>query len=333
VKKPKTKLAAFVCGFFGSLEARGVRSVVLHGGADGFERELSDVDFAVAPSSFHLLPSLVAEHCAATGWRLCQILRHETTASYFVCSANDDPACAVALDACSDYQRNGMVFLAAATLLQERVMLPWGGHALPRSTELRYRFAKAAAKNKGAAASAHEFATYTEEDRNACADWLSASWNLSLRSWDVASLAPVLEALRGCSRGIPALSQSGAPARVLSRIVNPSGLIVITGRSHHDDVATRLEQIFGRLYFRRTLKAPRWRPALFKELVTSTLILLPELSATWAKLIPGDCILRIDPSRSIEPVLERIAGHLQERCRSREARQEKRKQEELKAES
>lgn len=318
-----SRAAAFVRDFFRFLDARGIRAVVLHGGGDGFERDLSDVDFAIEPARFSRLPALVADHCAASGWRLCQILRHETTAAYCVCSAADDPSCAVALDACSDYQRNGTVFLPAAALLEERVILPWGGHALPPATELRYRFAKAAAKSKDPAASAREFATYTDEDRHACADWLSTTWNLSLPSWDAATLAPVLEALRACSRDRPALTQSGALARVFSRIVNPSGLIVITGRKHHDDLATRLEQVFGHLYFRRTRKAPRWRPALFKDLVSSTLILLPELSTPWAKLIPGDCILRLDSSEAPEPILERIAVHLQARCRVREEPKQK----------
>jgi hypothetical protein len=146
----QTRSAAFVRGFFSFLESRQVRSAVLHGGADGFERELSDVDFVVDGGTFPQLPARIDEYCAQAGWLLCQVLRHETTAAYFVCSAVDDPACSVALDACSDYQRNGSVFLRAETFLQNRQALAWGGHRLSPANELRYRFCKAAAKNKPA---------------------------------------------------------------------------------------------------------------------------------------------------------------------------------------
>jgi hypothetical protein len=312
----QTRSAAFTRGFFTFLESQQVRSAVLHGGEDGFERDLSDVDFVVDHPTLPLLAALIDDYCAQAGWQLCQVLRHETTAAYFVCSAADDPACAVALDACSDYQRNGTVFIPAEMLLEDRQPLAWGGHGLSPATELRYRFAKAAAKNKDATAAADEFARYPENVRRDCAAWLDAHWRISPVSWDAADLAPALAKLRTKSNHRPSLLQAGAFGRILSRILRPTGLVVIAGRHDFDATASRLESVFGHLYFRRFRKCQRWQPALLKDLVASTLIVVPELGAFWTQVLPANCIHRMIPGEDCQA----IAKHLQQRCKCRETR-------------
>jgi hypothetical protein len=296
-----------------------VRAAVLHGGEDGFERELSDVDFVVDRLSFLKLPALIDTYCTKAGWQFCQVLRHETTAAYFVCSANDDPACAVALDACSDYQRNGTLFLSAEDLLENLISLPWGGYGLTPTTELRYRFAKAAAKNKDTLAASSEFARYPEESRRDCASWLKENWGISSVSWSPADLSPALAKFRGNSNQRPSILQSGAFARILSRILLPTGLVVIAGHTDFEATAARLESVFAHLYFRRTRKAARWQPAMPKDLIASTLIVIPELSIVWSKLIPPGCLHRLDPSESEESQCRAIARHLHERCKRRES--------------
>lgn len=312
----QTRSAAFVRGFFTFLESRQVRSAVLHGGDDGFERELSDIDFVVDHQTFPRLPALIDEYCTQAGWQLCQVLRHETTAAYFVCSAADDPGCAVALDACSDYQRNGTVFLPAEMLLENRKPLAWGGHGLSVTNELLYRFAKAAAKNKDATAAAEEFARYPENVRRDCAAWLDQNWGASPASWNAADLAPALAKLRAKSNHRPSLLQAGAPGRIVSRILRPTGLVVIAGHHDFDATAALLESVFGHLYFRRFRKCQRWQPALLKDLVASTLIVVPELGAFWRQVLPADCIHRMVPAEDCQAVAKR----LHQRCRWRETR-------------
>ncbi len=312
----QTRSAAFVRGFFTFLESRQVRSAVLHGGADGFERELSDVDFVVDHQTFKKLPALIDEYCTQADWRLCQVLRHETTAAYFVCSAADDPSCAVALDACSDYQRNGTVFLPAEMLLENRQPLAWGGHGLSAANELLYRFAKAAAKIKDATAAAEEFARYPEEIRRDCAAWMDEKWGASPASWNAANLAPALAKLSARSNPRPSLLQTGALRRILSRTLRPSGLVVIAGPHDFDATAAMLEHVFGHLYFRRSKKSQRWQLAMLKNLVASTLIVVPELGALWSKLLPADCVLRMAAGDDCQA----IAKRLHQRCKQRESR-------------
>ena len=312
-----SRLAAFVRGWFIFLESLSIRAAVLHGGGDGFEHALSDVDFAVDPLAFGNLPSLIEDYCGQSGWQLCQILRHETTAAFCVCSATDDPACTVALDACSDYQRNGTLFLTAESLLKNRKALTWGGYCLAPTTELCYRFAKAAAKGKDTGAAAEEFSAYPEDIRRDCAAWLEAQWGISPKSWDAADLASSLTRLGEKSNPRPSLTQAGALGRIASRILHPTGIIVITGHEDYGVKAIHLQQVFGHLYFRRTRKAAQWQPVMFKDLISTTLIILPEIGAVWAKLIPADCIHRLDPSQDSDNQCKELAKHLHERCYKR----------------
>ncbi len=314
----QTRIAAFVRGFFLFLESKKIRSAVLFGGANGFEQELSDVDFVVDPQTFPQLAHHIHEYCDKTGWRLCQILRHETTAAYFVCSAPDDPSCAVALDACSDYQRNSTVFLKAAEMLENLEELPWGGHGLSLANELRYRFAKAAAKNKDAADAANEFASYPENAHRDCEAWLAARWDIVLASWNAADLDNSLRELRQRSRRRPSVCQAGSLARILSRALHPSGMIVISGTKDFDAIAAQFENTFGDLYFRRFRKADCWSPTFLKDLIASTLTIVPGIPGFWRILLPTGCIHRLRLGDDSETSCKELAVHLHHRCRSRE---------------
>lgn len=311
---PRT--AAFVRGFFMRLEAAGAANAVLHGGGDGFERPLSDVDFVVDGPTFDQLPNLIDSHCKDSAWRLCQILRHETTAAYFVCSAADDPACVVALDACSDYQRYGTVFLTADELLENRWAFAWGGHRVSELNHLRYRFAKAAAKDKDPDEAAGEFSEFPEEVRIACGEWLEKHWQIRIRGWDAPSVAAALAQLGAKSNPRPALHQSGAIGRMISRILQPTGLVVIVRHPDFDATAALLENTFSRLYFRRFRKAARWSPRMIKDLVASTLIVVPELGAFWRRVLPVDCLYQVFAGDECQA----IAEHLHLRCKRRETR-------------
>jgi len=319
VSEQQSKAAAFARGFFTFLESRQLRSAVLHGGEDGFERDLSDVDFVVDQQTFQKLPGLIDAYCTQSGWLLCQVLRHETTAAYFVCSAADDPSCVVALDACSDYQRNGTMFLRAEELLGNRKPLPWGGYGLDDSTELRYRFAKAAAKGKDATECEAEFASYPEGARTECAAWLQSHWNITLKSWDQSVLAQALRELRQQTNPRPSLLQPGALQRISSRILNPTGLVVVTGRERIDEVSTHLERIFGHLYFRRFRKEKQFRPAFYKDLMASTIIVTPSISSVLHFVLRKDTIFIINKSQSEIQMIQEITLFLNTRCRSREA--------------
>jgi hypothetical protein len=276
------------------------------------------VDFVMNADAFRNVAQWVHLYCAERGWRLCQVLRHETTAAYCVCSAVDDPAQAVALDVCSDYQRNGTLYLSAGDLLAEREKLPWGGHGLTAATELKYRFAKAAAKGKEPDGCAREFALYPDHARAQCAAWLMKNWGIDPGAWDTHDLAAALRTLRDKSNARPTLLKPGSPARIIERIVRPTGLVFATGEMDREAIATRIEGVFGHLYFRKVRIVSGWQPAIWKDLVTSTLILVRDLPRYWQRLLPADCIFSLDPSMNADAQQQAIAAHLNRRCLKRE---------------
>jgi thymidylate kinase len=81
----------------------------------------SDIDFMVAREDFERLPLTLKAVADATGFRLVQELRHETTARYFVL-AQSRPGKILYLhpDAAADYRRSGRTWLRAEAVLKRR---------------------------------------------------------------------------------------------------------------------------------------------------------------------------------------------------------------------
>jgi hypothetical protein len=318
MKADDNRVAAFVKGFFVFLTAKQLRSAVLHGWQNEFSGKLSDVDFVIEPTGFKQLVQLLNAWCESQGWLLCQVLRHETTAAYCVCSAADNPACAVALDACTDYRRNESVLIPATDLLRGCLPIPSGGFRVSEAVELQYRFAKAAAKNKNAEAAAVEFANHTDAARTECRNWLREQWGIELTSWDAPSLVRTIHQLRSMTHKRPPLFDYASLRRVISRVFKPSGLLVITETLNSHSIATILESCFGRHHFRRCKKSRRWRISYSIDLISSTLIILPELNSNEAKFLPKSIILHLNPNQTPELQCQAIAKHLQQRCIRRE---------------
>jgi hypothetical protein len=312
------KTADFVRCFFNYVKSQQICAAVLHGGDDGFERELSDVDFVVYKNDFKKLPSLIESYCKQSGWRLCQILRHESTAAYFVCSAEDDPACAVALDACSDYQRDGATILQAKELLSDRRELAWGGYGLTQGMELRYRFAKAAAKNKDACKSSIEFAGYSEKARCECSAWLKSRWKISLESWKAKDLEDAFIKIRKRNKKYWWLSGPSSLLRVLRRVLEPTGLVIVTGPVEFSETSDYLNNVFGHLYFRRHQKKSTIKLHSLLDLICSTLIVVSKLPKLYKLLLPTYCLYKIDHSNSRDIISKDIANILHNRCIKRE---------------
>jgi thymidylate kinase len=78
----------------------------------------SDLDVAVRPESLAAVSRVLAEQ---EDFRCVQVLRHESTCSYFVLAISDGPATRFrALDVATDFRRNGRVFMTADELLRGR---------------------------------------------------------------------------------------------------------------------------------------------------------------------------------------------------------------------
>jgi hypothetical protein len=316
--KSQQSASGFVQGFFRWLEKAGIRACVLHGGEDGFEGDLSDIDFTIEPSGFERIVSLVDAYCASVGWRLCQILRHEPTAAFCVCSAQDDPACSVALDACSDYRREGVLLTDAARLLENRLPLPWGGYRLSEASELEYRILKAAAKKKDAALAEEEFLSHSAEVRTEVTARLRERWRISADEGQSHPMADLLDELRCRFKEKRSRLTAREIGRILSRIRHPAGMLVITGKEHHKEIADALSSVFSPLYFRDAESTAGWTPSLLPKLIRTRLLFIPSADTLWANLVPRDCRFVVSEGETVREAVLRFATSLEKRCKSRE---------------
>lgn len=230
----------------------------------------------------------------------------------------EDPSVAVALDACSDYQRNGIRFLLAGELLESRNHLDWGGYSLAAGTELAYRFSKAAAKHKPVESSMRELQLYDPTAKSDCSEWLSKRFGIQIHDWTADHVAKALRTLENRCRQSPSLFSLKSFMRVSSRVCRPSGMVVIIGPERLLQASEALRPVFGDLFFRRYEEAQAWRPSHLKNLVSSTMILVPDLPATWKRLIPADCRFDARGLDSATSISRELAIILAERCTRRE---------------
>lgn len=307
------RVGRFVRGFFSYLDDHQLPNAVLHDWEHRFDGALSDVDFVVSDEVFDRIAVWVREYCDSVNWRLCQVLRHETTAAYCVCSARDDPACVVALDACSGYQRNGSLLLEAEELLDRRVPLPWGGSRLSSETELKYRLIKAAAKRKEAALIGGDLASYSESDRDACQAWLHARWSVRLADWSLPSQEEAFGNLHAMTCRRAGLFRLRSLLRVVRRFLWPSGLLVSVAPGADPSLEDAVHEAFGRLYFRRAARCPRLGWKVLAGLVRSTLITMTHRAGACHRIGSRRCQLHLEP-QPVAAALDQVATFLHRRC-------------------
>lgn len=303
----------FIRGFFRHVDAKAGKIAALHGWRKAFDDAASDVDLVVDAATFGRLPSLMAGYCEEHGWRLIQLFPHEDTALYGICVNSGDPRRVVALDVCSDYQRNGVVYLGVEELLEDRIALDWGGWCLPPGHEFRYRFAKAAAKGKAAESLAEDLDHCPDEGLLEACSWLSGEWRITVRPEDLrrnarAALAEFAAAARRRQPGF----RPRTWARWFGRFLNPTGLVVEWPGVGADDPAKQWARESGARYFRRG-KATNWSPRLLGDVARSSLIVCPRVPA-WLKNRQG---IFLSGPVSDEQLVDHLAQRLRSRLQSR----------------
>ena len=306
---------AFVRGFFLALEKQGLNAAVLHGWQQNFNEELSDVDFVVSHEGFNRLVEVIANYAEAVGWRLCQVLRHESTAAFCVCSWSGDPSRVVALDACSDYRRLERVLISENDLLVERKKLDWGGYCLTEAMELKYRFVKGAIKGKKAVDLVQDFENYLDKAREELADWLRIRWQVSLKSWDVSDIDSAWKELERRTLEDSVVGKLSKFKRIFWRVFRPTGLVLVTANGEQSAVVKR---VFERLYFRRNFEARDYKIQSFKKLVSSSLIRCSKINFLSKILLGKKLVLEASSNESSDELVHRVALHLQARCLIRE---------------
>jgi hypothetical protein len=268
-------------------------------------------------AAFRNVATTVNEYCMEAGWRLCQVLRHEDTAAFCVCSAIDDPACVVALDACSDYQRNGFVFLASNELLRERQPIDWGGFRLSSAMELRYRFIKAAAKDKPADEVIPGILEMDENARNGFAEWLRDPWDIGFDGWNSPGLEKTLaELTQHCGPSTNKFRPANC-GRIARRITQPDGLLLVLP-TDQPEIRHAIEETFSGLYFRRSKITNVTSIGNRLDLIRSVLVIAGSTAPGVTLGLDPKCIARLPSSLSAQAAIDWLAQFLNKRCRERE---------------
>lgn len=246
----REEIADFVCGFFNFLNREGYESAVLHGGQDRFHRVDSDIDFVIECRGFSKIDELIQNYCSTKGWCLVQIFMHENTGAFCVCAKNEEASTVVALDACSDYQRNGSTFLKADEMLKNKRSLSWGGYKVSESIELRYRFSKAAAKCKEAKLFHQELRDYSLQSQGDLKEWLQRVRGISINLFSFQSVKSALSTFYEESKRDTKRINFQTIERVLYRVLCPSGCIVLSRNFKQEEL---MSITYKNLYFRRVI--------------------------------------------------------------------------------
>jgi len=231
-KEPQSVRDLFV-HFFGQLDDQKVPYVVLHSYHDFPDRFSSDVDYAIANSSWEQVTAMHRELGRWGAWRRVQCLQHESTASYDVFMHRLIPGCNLKLDFCSHYLRNGTLLLTDAALLERRGY--HNGFAVPApDVEFAYILAKALAKDKDINTLKGTLRRLQSEDTPGCrtrveelvgdegADQVDAYLAADDAALDVPSLRRRLLQRRKANLGLK-LAES---VRIMRRLIFPTGFSI-----------------------------------------------------------------------------------------------------------
>ena len=120
---------------FKYLEKRKIPYCVM-GRTDKFPKIIeSDIDIVISGEQIAVLSKTMSDFCAMKGARIVQHIQHEQTAHYFVISLEGNfrkPEFLIP-DICSDYFRNGRLFLLAEEILADRAPATARAPAAPRA--------------------------------------------------------------------------------------------------------------------------------------------------------------------------------------------------------
>jgi len=301
----------FVLGFFPFLEEKKTPFVLLHEWRSGGKDLESDVDLCVDSELLPSISRLVDEYCRRNGWLLCQVLWHETTAAYCVCSDAGEPRRSVAFDVCSDYRRNGVLLIGVGEFLENRVRATTGVWRLSKEMEFLYRIVKAGVKRKDPGRMAEYASSVAGSTRRLCEEWLARRWGIEVREWNGSGLGVALKELERRTRRSVRSFGWRPMSRVLRRVLRPTGLVVVC---RGEEEARVVIDVFGKTYFRRAMICRSFPWNGWFLIVKSTLIVVAEEKRVFRRFFGSDLFVELHG----EHCLESIAGYLHRRCVSRE---------------
>jgi thymidylate kinase len=267
---------ATVRAFLDELERR-CSAYCLLGACDDLPATVhSDIDFMVARADFEQLPSALKAAADATGFRLVQELKHETTARYFVLAqSRQGKILYLHPDAATDYRRSGRTWLRAEAVLKRRRRHANGFWIAAAADNFHYYLIKCIDKGRLEERQAGELSRLFAEDAQGCQEALALRFSRASAERITAACrtgdwGPVLESARALDEELLARTPADSigtriaeMGRRLGRWAKPTGLWVAVLGPDGSGKSTVLEQLQEALApgFRRTARfhlRPRW---------------------------------------------------------------------------
>lgn len=226
-----------------ALEEQRIPYVILAGYRGYPEHIDSDVDFMVSDADFLRLPDILNNPAKLAGARLVQLLKHETSACYYVLAAQVGEFIAyLHPDAAAAYRRNGRLWLRSESVLATRRQAPAGFWIPAAAVEFEYYFVKRVDKALVEPRHLEALAELLAEDTPGCQKKLTSllpgklagQVEQAIQAKDIAWFAEHRKDLRETLRkaeireGLLARLASwvGEQKRKLRRVLNPTGMVL-----------------------------------------------------------------------------------------------------------
>ncbi len=298
----------------------------------------SDMDFAVRPCDYQAVPQLLAAAAAGVGGHLVQVIRHETTATYFALAKQQgDMVAFLNPDCTTDYRRHGRLWMSADQLLRERRRVAGGYFRPSPDIDFKYYLTKQVLKQTLSDAQWKKLAALyaaSAQPQQALARWPREPANQIER----ALLQNDREGFRNLARRLkcelnraPRQESASAAmssfirdaARLVSRVARPTGLFVRIsggGLEERTALAWQLTKLLAPA-FRRTWVVTSCNAAkVMRALVESTLVVSPNETIPFP-LLPGAVDLRwrsaASASENLELAIATVLSYLSKRTMRR----------------
>jgi thymidylate kinase len=239
----QTARGRMLLDFCTALESHGIPHVILSGYQNYPDQIDSDIDFMVSEADFKRLPEFFSNPDTVPGARLIQMLRHETSACYYVLASQLGERIAfLHPDSAASYRRNGRLWLHAAMVLATRRETPAGFWIPAAAVEFEYYLVKRVDKGLVEHRHLERLSALMNEDPQGCLAVLvrmvpedvRAAMHEAIVACDVLWFSEHNAQLRQMLvRTLPkehllqrAFSKGEDWLRLLSRVLRPTGLVI-----------------------------------------------------------------------------------------------------------